>query len=125
MTIQETLDDLDNLMDFALQEPWCESYTERAIRNLEQEGSVICPEHGEDVSRCNHMGKRHGILIAHLFNAYPALREEIKRLEREIESLKQTSFEIEQPNGKKGYVQVHCLEKHDHFVNPGTGLKLL
>ncbi len=60
-----------------------------------------------------------------LLNAYPALREEIKRLEGEVERLKQTSVEIEKPDGSKAYIQMHCTYPHDHFIAPEIGVKML
>lgn len=53
-----------------------------------------------------------------------ALLDEIERLQAEVENLKKTSLEIEKPDGSNGYIQVHCNEKHDHFLQNGIGLKV-
>lgn len=63
-----------------------------------------------------------------LRNAYPALitaAEECERLREEVERLKQTSVEVEKPDGSKAYVQMHCTYPHDHIANPDIGFKML
>lgn len=59
------------------------------------------------------------------FEHAKALLDEIERLQGENEKLKQTSVEVERPDGSKAYVQMHCTHDHDHFIEPGIGLKML
>lgn len=67
-------------------------------------------------------------LIVELRNNAVALitsAEECERLREEVERLKQTSVEVEKPDGSKAYVQMHCTYPHDHIANPDIGFKML
>jgi hypothetical protein len=82
----------------------------------------------DDESRDTVYDQARAKLVEPLLSHVPVLldaAEECERLREEVERLKQTSVEVEKPDGSKAYVQMHCTYPHDHIANPDIGFKML
>jgi hypothetical protein len=66
----------------------CERYLYEAIRHVERNCYIECPEHDTEESRlrCNNPARHDGARMARLLNAIPELVNEIARLKKLLDA---------------------------------------
>jgi len=68
------------LAEEASPRPWCKSYTYQAIRHVQRNCDLDCPQHPEYADECPQFGKNDGPFIAAIAESGPVALREVRRL---------------------------------------------
>src|SRR3990167_5729154 len=68
------------LAEEASPRPWCKSYTYQAIRHVQRNCDLDCPQHPEYADECPQFGKNDGPFIAAIAESGPVALREVQRL---------------------------------------------
>lgn len=131
MISKELIQQLREMERKATKGVWFARFAYQKDKNLEgltlvgatAPGHAIVTSHDGGTSPSNDLE----LMVALRNNAVALITaaEECERLREEVDKLKQTSVEVERPDGSKAYVQMHCTYPHDHIANPDIGFKML